>query len=177
MRWGAGIRLLKSKIVEIRGPVGVPSLGSMQPDALSNLLLLMQTNAAFELKDREHLLKAARAANPGEGCDIALVAMLYGDQNDSDACLQSNDISRFLPAGASAAAQLADAVQDMGYMATESVEVMSGILCAAGKITEADVSQVRRPRPATVGALVSRYAPCAARIAPRPSVGHGGAAC
>ena len=42
------------------------NLTSISPDALSNLLLLLQTNSTFEPKDREQVSALIRPRSPGQ---------------------------------------------------------------------------------------------------------------
>lgn len=88
-------------------------------------------------------MKAARALYPHKACkDVALAALLYADQPGADGSPALGDMGLYLPSGRAAAGQLAEAMEDMGYAATASVETMVGILRCAGEVTDAGVGQV-----------------------------------
>ena len=138
----AGIRVLKSKLPEC----STSNLQTLPDCVFSKLIQFLQTNPSFDAQERSLALKSAQALHPRESCDLALFPLLYAEGCDGGSFdkfrAPEMPVMAVEALDSGESTMLAEALEDMGYRACSSVEVMAEILGTAGEVNESSVAHV-----------------------------------
>eukprot|EP00286_Rhodomonas_abbreviata_P020864 CAMPEP_0181296226 /NCGR_PEP_ID=MMETSP1101-20121128/4584_1 /TAXON_ID=46948 /ORGANISM="Rhodomonas abbreviata, Strain Caron Lab Isolate" /LENGTH=293 /DNA_ID=CAMNT_0023401063 /DNA_START=333 /DNA_END=1210 /DNA_ORIENTATION=+ len=134
-----GFKILKSKLSECTAP----NLQTLPAAVLQKFVVIVQ-GSAFQPRERDLVIQAIQSFTPDKECDLFLFPLLYAELADADCVRDLDAPSASLPpfVDAPCAAQLADAMEDVGYGACASVEAVCELMSVFGEVTEEGVAAV-----------------------------------